>query len=74
VQTAKAEANENYKYLQTLKDLFDSLVGGGEFTEIPDLFVPIMHVILLIWKYSQNYNTPSRLVVLIREICNAIIS
>jgi dynein heavy chain len=32
-----------------------------------------MHVILLIWTYSQNYNTPSRLVVLIREICNAII-
>lgn len=32
-----------------------------------------MHVILLIWTYSQYYNTPSRLVVLIREICNAII-
>jgi len=35
--------------------------------------VPIMHTILLIWTYSQHYNTPSRLVVLIREICNAII-
>ena len=33
-----------------------------------------MHVILLIWTYSPNYNTPSRLVVLIREICNAIIN
>jgi dynein heavy chain, axonemal len=32
-----------------------------------------MHTILLIWTYSQHYNTPSRLVVLIREICNAII-
>jgi dynein heavy chain len=46
---------------------------GKELADIPDLFVPIMHVILLIWKYSSNYNTPSRLVVLIREICNAII-
>jgi len=36
--------------------------------------VPIMHTILLIWTHSQNYNTPSRLVVLIREICNAIIN
>ena len=33
-----------------------------------------MHVILLIYSYSTNYNTPSRLVVLIREICNAIIN
>jgi len=32
-----------------------------------------MHTILMIWTYSSNYNTPSRLVVLIREICNAII-
>ena len=33
-----------------------------------------MHTILLIWTHSNHYNTPSRLVVLIREICNAIIS
>jgi dynein heavy chain len=33
-----------------------------------------MHTILLIWTYSQYYNTPARLVVLIREICNAIIN
>lgn len=39
-----------------------------------DLFIPIMHTILLIWTYSQHYNTPARLVVLIREICNAIIN
>ncbi len=45
-----------------------------EFTELPDLFQPIMHVILLVWTHSRNYNTPSRLVVLIREICNAIIT
>ena len=32
-----------------------------------------MHTIGLIWTYSENYNTPARLLVLIREICNAII-
>jgi len=32
-----------------------------------------MHTILLIWKESKHYNTPPRLVVLIREICNEII-
>lgn len=39
-----------------------------------ELFIPIMHGILLIWKHSKHYNTPPRLVVLIREICNAIIA
>ena len=33
-----------------------------------------MHTILLIWTYSSYYNTPARLLVLIREICNAIIT
>jgi len=39
-----------------------------------ELFIPIMHTILLIWNNSKFYKTPPRLVVLIREICNAIIS
>jgi len=33
-----------------------------------------MHTILLIWENSRYYKTPPRLVVLIREICNAIIN
>jgi dynein heavy chain, axonemal len=32
-----------------------------------------MHLILLIWNKNKHYNTPPRLVVLIREICNEII-
>jgi dynein heavy chain len=75
VQTARAEANENYKFLQTLLDLFNQLTDNSqELAEAVDLFVPVMHTIRLIWTYSQHYNTPSRLVVLIREICNAIIA
>lgn len=72
---AKYEANENYKYLKTLEELFNSLTDTTkELDEVAELFVPIMHTILLVWTYSEHYNTPSRLVVLIREICNAIIS
>jgi len=75
VQIARSEANENYKYLQTLVELFDQLTNpANELKDVVELFVPIMHTILLIWTYSQHYNTPSRLVVLIREICNAIIT
>ena len=75
VQTARTEANDNHKYLDTLKDLFIALTDEtAEFEKLPELFYPIMHTILLIWKNSTFYNTPSKLVVLIREICNAIIS
>jgi len=75
VQTARAESNENYKYLQTLEDLFRELTDNSiELADAVDLFIPIMHTTQLIWNYSNHYNTPSRLVVLIREICNAIIN
>ncbi|GLE01103.1 hypothetical protein PINS_up009916 [Pythium insidiosum] len=43
------------------------------FTSIRELFRPICHALLLIWKCSRFYNTPSRLVVLVRQICNEII-
>lgn len=48
--------------------------NSAELAEAVDLFIPTMHTIQLIWNYSNHYNTPSRLVVLIREICNAIIN
>jgi dynein heavy chain len=74
VQGARTEANENCKYLRTLKNLFTELMDTGvELENTQALFVPIMHTILMIWTYSSYYNTPARLVVLIREICNQII-
>lgn len=58
----------------TLESLFHDLVSeSADFLQLTDLFTPIMHTILLIWKHSKYYNTTSKLVVLIREICNAII-
>ena len=69
------EANDNYNFLKTLEPLFIELTDSNkDFKELPDIFIPIMHTILLIWNHSQFYNTPARLVVLIREICNAIIT
>jgi dynein heavy chain, axonemal len=75
VQAARTEANENYKYLHTLNKQFKMLTDESlDLNDVADTFVPIMHTILMIWTYSPYYNTPARLVVLIREICNAIIS
>jgi len=58
-----------------LKELFEQLEDPGrDFMITHDLFIPIMQTILMIWNHSKYYKSPPRLVVLIREICNAIIS
>jgi dynein heavy chain len=74
VFAARLEANDNVKYLRTLESWFSRLNSADEFTSLVELFKPIMHILLLIWKNSKYYNTPARLVVLMREICNALIT
>lgn len=74
VHIARLEADENYKYLKTLSNYFYKLEDKSqELSDAAEVFDPIMCTIRLIWMYSQHYNTPARLLVLIREICNAII-
>jgi dynein heavy chain len=73
VFTARLEANDNMKYLRTLEEWFDKLNGEDSFPRLLELFKPTLHIILLIWKNSKHYNTPARLVVLMREICNSLI-
>ncbi|KAK1930304.1 Dynein beta chain [Phytophthora citrophthora] len=70
---ARAEANDNRHYLWPLAKWFEQLASAPSLPEIRDLFRPICHSILLIWKSSRFYNTPARLVVLIRQICNEIV-
>ena len=38
------------------------------FSDLIPLFKPTMHTLLLIWKNSKFYNTPARLVVIMREL------
>jgi len=73
VFAAREEANDNVKYLRTLDNWVSKLNDGVSFDDLDSVFKPLMHVILLIWKNSGHYNTPARLVVLVREICNAVI-
>ena len=62
------------KYLRTLEEWFEKLNGEDQFPRLLNLFKPMLHIILLIWKNSKHYNTPARLVVLMREICNSLIN
>ena len=73
VTAACAEANDNKKYLATLEPTLQMLTGCAEFPTLTDVFRPVVHVIMLVWKHSKHYNTPARLVVLMREICNDLI-
>lgn len=73
VYSARLEAIDNARFLGTLEKLFSRLNSDMEFEKLMDLFKPILHTILLIWKNSEFYNTPTRLVVLMREISNSLI-
>lgn len=75
VFAARQEANDNVKFLLTLEPWFQRLNESDDFEGgLAKTFRPMMHILLLVWKNSQFYNTPARLVVIIREICNAIIN
>jgi dynein heavy chain len=73
VYNARLESNDNIRFLAMLEKWFDKLLNGDDFPKLDENFEPILHTILLIWKQSKYYNTPSRIVVLLKEICNALI-
>ena len=65
------QSNDNMLYLKAIESLIAQL--SSDFSEVSEVFKPLMHTILLIWRNSKFYNTPGRLVVLMREICNQLI-
>ena len=74
VFTARTEAKDNVKFLATLDPLVRSLGDGDDFAVLDKKFRPIMHTLLLVWKNSRYYNTPARMVVIMRQLVNNIIS
>eukprot|EP00906_Rhabdomonas_costata_P031045 RCo043881 len=80
VQFACSEAASNLRYLSPLKPLFEALCPATsskqQYEEMMTggLFRRIFHCIYLVWTNSRHYNVPSRVVVLIREICNDLIA
>jgi dynein heavy chain len=74
VFAARGEAKDNVKFLATVQGYVTQLISNSDFGELPALFRPLMHTLLLIWKHSKFYNTPARLVVFIRQVINAIIA
>ena len=73
VYQARLEANDNVKFLGILEEWVEKLVAVDDLSAMQGLFRPFLHTVLLIWKHSKYYNTPSRIVVLLKEVCNSII-
>ena len=71
---ARAEANDNVKFLAPLRKWVEQLEDCTDYGTLPEAYPPVVHTILLIWKGSGHYNTPTRLVVLVREVCNALVA
>lgn len=64
VEEAREEANDNVKFLASLTKSIDKLTSdSADFEQLEQLFEPILHNILLIWRYSKFYTTPTRLAV-----------
>lgn len=67
------EAKDINRYLSALRPIVERLGAAGEFVEIAQIFPALFHTLVLICKNGKYYNTPNRLTVIIREICNDVI-
>ena len=73
VGAACTEANDTVKYLKPLRKYLEKLNSMDDFVALIELFKPMFHTVLLIWKHSGFYNTSAKMVTLIREMCNDLI-
>ncbi|KAJ3364693.1 hypothetical protein GGF32_001332 [Allomyces javanicus] len=73
VKLALDEASDISLYLQTLRPHVEKLTQGGDLVELSASIAPLVHTIAMIWQHSRYYNTPPRLTVVLREICNDVI-
>lgn len=60
-----------YSLLKKQQEWFVRLEEEPHLPNLPSLFKPILHIVLLIWKNSAHYNTPVRYRIF--EIYNYII-
>ena len=74
VSAAAQEATEISRVLRPLRPYLEELSPSSgvrrDFPSLSSLFPKIMHLVFLVWKSCEYYRSPTRLVCLIREICN----
>ncbi|XP_076454452.1 dynein beta chain, ciliary-like [Babylonia areolata] len=69
---ALAEARDISMFLEPVRHCLEELEQTN-FDECTPLLRPLFHTICLVWANSDYYNTPSKIIVFLKEICNLII-
>lgn len=69
---ALAEAKDISIYLNPLQRHFNQ-IEETDFAEAKPLLHPLMHVVCLVWANSRYYCHSSKLIILLRQICNLLI-
>ncbi|KAJ3051836.1 hypothetical protein HK097_007152 [Rhizophlyctis rosea] len=67
------EASDINTYLRPLRPHVERLSQSSDFTELTQIFPPMLRTLVLIWRHSTHYTTPPRITVILQEICNDII-
>lgn len=67
-----AEARDITLFILPLQKHF-STIEETDFSETKPLLKPLMHVVCLLWANSKYYCQSSRLIVLLKQICNLLI-
>lgn len=73
VQAARQEAADNVRFLEPLRRILEKLNKMDDFVALGDLFKPLLHMMLMIWKLSGSYSSSARFATLLREVCNDLI-
>ncbi|XP_028375908.1 LOW QUALITY PROTEIN: dynein heavy chain 17, axonemal [Phyllostomus discolor] len=66
------EAEDIVLYLTPLRVLLEEM-EQADFTALPTFIAKALYTICYIWATSKHYSTPSRVIVILQELCNMII-
>eukprot|EP00754_Rhynchopus_humris_P020205 Rhum_TRINITY_DN14684_c0_g1::Rhum_TRINITY_DN14684_c0_g1_i4::g.107697::m.107697/K10408/DNAH; dynein heavy chain, axonemal len=79
LRKAAEEACDNFRYLEPLRECFFDIADAQDSESFAALvengtFKKLFHYVYVVWTNSRHYNTPTRLVILMREVCNDLIN
>ncbi|XP_035168476.1 LOW QUALITY PROTEIN: dynein heavy chain 17, axonemal [Oxyura jamaicensis] len=72
VSAGLQEANNISLYLQPLQVLLEEM-EQAEYVQLQSYIDRVLYTVCLTWVHSEHYNTPSRVIVILQEICNLLI-
>lgn len=73
VSVALNEALDITAHLKPLVPHFKA-IEKAEFQDLNNLIPPLLHSVCLVYSNSEHYNSPARIIILMQEVCNLLIS